>query len=55
MAISPFDMPMLLNMITEMLFTMKYGMPSAKYKVGIHHQGFIFAFIYSNGPTIVSG
>ena len=29
-AISPLDMPILLNMITDILFTMKYGIPSAK-------------------------
>ena len=44
-AISPLDMPMLLNMITDMLFTMKYGIPSAKYRVGIHFHGLFVFFI----------
>ena len=38
-AISPFGTPIFVNIVTEMLLTMKYGMPSAKYNVGIHHQG----------------
>ena len=46
MAMSPFDMPMLVNIITEMLFTMKYGIPSAKYRVGIHHHGFMFTLVF---------
>ena len=33
-AISPFGTPILVNIITEMLFTIKYGMPCAKYKGG---------------------
>ena len=37
MDISTFDIPILLNMIMDMLLTMKYGIPSAKYKVGTHH------------------
>ena len=44
-AISPLDMPMLLNMITDILFTMKYGIPSAKYRVGIHFHGLFVFFI----------
>jgi hypothetical protein len=30
MAISPFDIPIFVNIITEIVFTIKYGMPSAK-------------------------
>ena len=41
---SPLATPILVNIITEMLFTTKYGTPSAKYSVGTHHQGF-FCFI----------
>ena len=41
----PFGMPMFLNMTTDMLLTMKYGMPSAKYSVGTHRHG-VFFFIY---------
>ena len=44
-AISPLDMPILLNMITDILFTMKYGIPSAKYRVGIHFHGLFVFFI----------
>ena len=32
----------LVNIITEMLFTIKYGMPCAKYKVGTHAHGDMF-------------
>ena len=54
MAISPFPMPSFLNMITEITFTMKYGIPSAKYSVGTHSHGdrfmslflFIFPFFF---------
>ena len=38
-AMSPFDIPMFVNIITDIVFTMKYGIPSAKYNVGIHNQG----------------
>ena len=34
--------PILANIMTEMLFTRKYGTPSAKYSVGTHHQGLLF-------------
>ena len=32
-------------MTTDMLFTIKYGIPSAKYRVGTHRHGVLF-FIY---------
>ena len=33
--------PILAKISTEMLFTKKYGTPSAKYSVGTHHQGLL--------------
>ena len=38
-AISPFGTPIFVNIVTDMLLTTKYGIPSAKYRVGIHHHG----------------
>src|SRR5574344_659023 len=38
-AISPLGAPILVNIITEILFTTKYGTPSAKYKVGTQNHG----------------
>lgn len=48
MAISPLGIPIFVNIITEILFTMKYGMPSAKYRVGIHHHGVFFPVVMSS-------
>ena len=42
-AMSPFGTPILVNIITEMLFTRKYGIPSAKYNVGTQNHG-VFTF-----------
>ena len=36
---------MFVNMMTDMLFTMKYGIPSAKYSVGIQLHGDLKCFI----------
>ena len=38
-AMVSFGTPRRVNIITEMLFTMKYGIPSAKYRVGIQNHG----------------
>ena len=38
-AMSPLDIPIFVNMMTDILFTIKYGIPSAKYNVGIQLQG----------------
>ena len=40
-AIWPLGTPIFVNIITEMLFTRKYGIPSAKYREGTHHQGLL--------------
>ena len=44
-AISPLDIPIFVNIITEMVFTIKYGMPSAKYSVGIQPHGFMLVLL----------
>ena len=36
-AISPFGTPIFVNIVTDMLFTTKYGIPSAKYTVEINN------------------
>ena len=41
----PLGMPMSVNMTTDMVFTRKYGMPSAKYSVGTQIHGFLVCFI----------
>ena len=38
-AIRSTGIPKSVNIATEMAVTMKYGIPSAKYKVGTHNQG----------------
>ena len=35
-ATSPLDIPIFFNIMTDMVLTMKYGIPSAKYNVGTH-------------------
>ena len=55
----PLGMPIFLNMTTDILLTMKYGIPSAKYSVGTHHHGPLFICIflsvhpYNNVPKSV--
>jgi hypothetical protein len=54
MAISPVDMPMFVNITTDMLFTMKYGIPSAKYSVGIHDHGEFLIMLFQDNNVAIS-
>ena len=54
MAMSPLDIPMFVNITTDILFTMKYGIPSAKYNVGIHHHGDCLIMLFRDNNVAIS-
>ena len=48
-AMLPLSIPIFLNMMTDMVLTIKYGRPSAKYSVGTHIHGFTLSFFICRG------
>ena len=50
---SPLDIPMFVNMMTDMLLTIMYVIPSAKYNVGIQLQGDLNCFILLSTDTML--